>query len=57
MNKEQQELMEMLLKSDEPLYEKLAPNEVYLIEKQDNKIIYAVNIQGTVQLKLADLEE
>ena len=49
--------MEMLLKADEPLYEKLAPNEVYLIVKAGNTIIYAVNRLGTVTLKRADLEE
>ena len=57
MNKEERELMDRLLKADKPLYEKLAHNEVFLIEKEGNTIIYAVNRLGTVKLMRAVLVE
>ena len=59
MNKEEEKALQALLKGHDPLYEKLAPDEVYLLERagNGNTIIYAVNRLGTVELKRAHLVE
>jgi hypothetical protein len=57
MNKEEEQVLRALLKGHEPIYEKLAHNEVFLLERAGNTIIYAVNRLGTVKLKRAHLEE
>lgn len=41
----------------EPIYEKLAPNEVFIISKEENCVIYAVNKNGEIILKKAYLIE
>ena len=53
MNQEEQKALQALLKGHEPIYEKLAPDEVCLLERAGNTIIYAVNRQGVVELKRA----
>ncbi len=40
-----------------PIYEKLAPNEVFIISLQGDTIIYVVNRLGIAELKQATLEE
>jgi len=57
MNAEEQNVLQALLKGHEPIYEKLAPDEVCLLERAGNTIIYAVNIAGTVELKRAHFVE
>lgn len=56
MNKEEQKILQDLLKGHKPIYEKLAPNDVCLLERNGNTVIYAVNRLGTVTLKLAHIE-
>ena len=42
-------------KEEEPIYEKLAPGEVLIISKEGNYLVYAVNNNGKVELKKAQL--
>ena len=44
-------------KEGEPIYEKLAPNEILLISKEGNYIIYAVNRNGKLEIKRTRLPE
>lgn len=39
------------------IYEKLAPNEIFIISLQGDMILYVVNRLGTAELKQATLEE
>ncbi len=57
MNEEEQKVLRALLKGHEPIYEKLAHNEVFLLERVGNTVIYAVNRLGTVALKRAHFKE
>nr|MDO8045766.1 hypothetical protein [Candidatus Baldrarchaeota archaeon] len=44
-------------KKKEPIYEKLAPNEILLISKEGHYIIYAVNRNGKLEIKRTRLPE
>jgi hypothetical protein len=56
MNQEEQKALKALLNGHEPIYEKLVPDEVLLIERAGNTVIYAVNRLGNVELKRAHFE-
>ena len=43
------------VKKVEPIYEKLAPDEVLIISKEENCVTYATNEKGEVVLKKACL--
>ena len=47
----------MNIEEQKLIYEKLVHNEVYLIEKEGDTVIYAVNRRGRVELKRAYLKE
>ena len=41
----------------EPIYEKIAPNEVLIISLQGDTILYVTNVAGTAHLRQVTLEE
>jgi hypothetical protein len=57
MNEEKEKVLQALLKGHEPIYEKLAHNEVFLLARAGNTIIYAVNRLGRVELKQVQLTD
>ncbi len=46
-----------VVKMSEPIYEKLAPNEIFILEKVGDAITYVVNKNGRAYYKKARLVE